>query len=327
MTDQSRELMQRFPIRKTGEQKEAFRAWLQCVLRETGKTPRVEQAGKLIKSHNVVLGDPDTAKVLLTAHYDTCSVLPVPNFITPRSPVWFLLYQLLMGVVMFMAAFLLGFAGARLWERAGVSDGVGMILTLLVVYAILLFIIWWMMGGGKANRHNANDNTSGVVTLLELALAMTPEQRRQVCFVWFDNEEKGLFGSAAFAKAHPRAKKEALVLNFDCVGDGPHIHFFPGKKVKRDRRVMAQLQNCWQPEGDRTVTVVEGFGLYPSDQRAFGGGVGVCALKHSKIFGYYMDRIHTGRDTVLQEENIHLLCRGALALTDQLTEKETTHAE
>ena len=327
MTNQSRELMERFPIRKTRKQKETFRTWLCDTLKAAEGTPRVEQAGKLIKSRNVVLGDPDTAKVLLTAHYDTCAVLPVPNFITPRSPVWFVLYQLLIGVAMFMAAFLLASAGVWLWERAGVSDGVGMILAFLMVYAVLIFIIWWMMGGGKANRHNANDNTSGVVTLLELALTMTPEQRRQVCFVWFDNEEKGLFGSAAFARTHPRAKKEALVLNFDCVGDGSYIHFFPSKKVRKDRDAMALLHACWQPEGVRTVTVVEGFGVYPSDQWAFGGGVGVCALKHSKIFGYYMDRIHTGRDTVLEEENIRLLCRGALALTDQLTEKETTHAE
>ena len=37
-------------------------------------------------------------------------------------------------------------------------------------------------------------------------------------------------------------------------------------------------------------------------------GVQTCALP------IYMDRIHTHRDTVLEEENIELLRRGALAL-------------
>jgi hypothetical protein len=34
---------------------------------------------------NIVIGNPDTAKVLYTAHYDTCARLPFPNFITPKN--------------------------------------------------------------------------------------------------------------------------------------------------------------------------------------------------------------------------------------------------
>ena len=60
--------------------------------------------------------------------------------------------------------------------------------------------------------------------------------------------------------------------------------------------------------------MVRGFGFYPSDNALFEKGVGVCALRRRKIVGYYMDRIHTHRDTVLEEENIELLRRGALAL-------------
>ena len=71
---------------------------------------------------------------------------------------------------------------------------------------------------------------------------------------------------------------------------------------------------------------VDGFGFYPSDQAAFRRGVGVCALKKSKLFGWYMDRIHTKRDTVLDEINIDLLRAGTLRLVQAVTTKEETHA-
>ena len=67
----------------------------------------------------------------------------------------------------------------------------------------------------------------------------------------------------------------------------------------------------------KNVTVIKG--IYPSDQKNFKRGVGVCALKHHKIWGYYMDRIHTAKDTVLEEENIAILRDGAVRLVDSLT--------
>ena len=55
-------------------------------------------------------------------------------------------------------------------------------------------------------------------------------------------------------------------------------------------------------------------------------GVGVCALKKSKFFGWYMDRIHTKKDTVLDEENIAMLRAGTVRLLQTMNEKEEIHA-
>ena len=66
------------------------------------------------------------------------------------------------------------------------------------------------------------------------------------------------------------------------------------------------------------MEVVRLFGFYPSDQRCFVRGAGVCALKKSRWFGYYMDKIHTRRDCAFDEENIALLCAGAIRLAEQI---------
>lgn len=311
MTEASKTILEKFQIRKSGKQKEAFRAWLCDQLTHAGHSPRVEEKTNLVKCRNVVVGDPEKAEVLLTAHYDTCAVLPIPNFITPRNLFWFLLYQLIFFVFFFALGTAVEVAVILLFDPPRW-------VAVAVMEFTLFFCIWWVLAG-KANKHTVNDNTSGVLTLVETALTLPPEDRDKVCFVFFDNEEKGLFGSGAFAATHKAAKKGTLVLNFDCVSDGDYIQFFPNKAVKKDGDTMSRLEAAFPSRGEKQVTVVKGFGLYPSDQRAFRRGVGVCALKKSRIFGYYMNRIHTPRDTVLMEENIELLRDGALALVRETT--------
>ena len=257
-------------------------------------------------ARNVVVGDPDKAQVLLTAHYDTQAVLPVPNLITPRNLFFFVLYQALIVLPLFLVV-----AAAEGLIFAFVPKSAAWCLAPLSCIAICAFFMWWVIDG-KANRHTANDNTSGVLTLLETALALPPEHRNRVCFVFFDNEEKGMLGSAAFTKRHKGVKKSTPAVNFDCVGDGDSIQFFPRRKLKKDPDALERIEAAFLPGCGKDVQVVRGFGFYPSDNANFKKGAGVCALKHRPIVGYYMDRIHTSRDTVLDEANIALLRDGAL---------------
>ena len=199
MTDFSREVRETFEVRKSKKEKEAFRARLVQVLEQHGYQVQVEKHKTLWKSHNVVAGDPETAKLLLTAHYDTCAVLPFPNFITPRNLFWYLVYQLVITFAFFAVVFAVTFGvtfGLMVLTDGAVGPGFGS----LAGYSVLLFGLWWMFDG-KANRHTANDNTSGVVTLLEIALSVPEELRNGVCFVWFDNEERGLLAPNPLPRA------------------------------------------------------------------------------------------------------------------------------
>ena len=308
MTEQSNKILDEMQVRKSRRQKAEFRAWLCGELEAAGYSPKVE---KSFAAQNVVVGDPEKAGVLFTAHYDTQAVLPIPNFITPRNLLFYLLYQLLIVLPLFLVVavvevVLIVFAPA--WW-----------LMPLASIVICGFFMWWIIDG-PANRHTANDNTSGVLTLVETALALPPEHRERVCFVFFDNEEKGMFGSAAFAKKHKQVKKNTPVINFDCVGDGDSIQFFPKGKLKKDGAAMDRMEAAFLPSGGKEVQMVRGFGFYPSDNANFKKGAGVCALKHRPVIGYYMDRIHTSKDTVLDQANIALLRDGALRYTAGLKE-------
>ena len=96
----------------------------------------------------------------------------------------------------------------------------------------VFFCLLMLMLLGPANRNNANDNTSGVAAVMEIMARLPEEERSKAAFILFDNEEKGLLGSAGYAAQHKGVKEKGLIINLDCVGDGENILFFANKKTR-----------------------------------------------------------------------------------------------
>ena len=285
-----------YPVRKTKSQKQLFRRDVTNYLQSLGYSVKEEKGS--FGCVNVVAGDPEKAKFLVTAHYDTCAGMPFPNLITPCNFLPFALYQGFLLLIMFAFMGLGGVVAYLLTQNE--------LVTFWIAYGCLwLFLILMMFG--PANPSNANDNTSGVVTVLEMAKSIPAEVRDKVCFVLFDLEEAGLIGSASYRKTHKKASEHQIVLNLDCVGDGDDLVFFPTGKLKKDPERSALLENIAGTVGEKTITVhKKGFSYYPSDQANFPYGVGIAALRKSKL-GLYLGRIHTKRDTILDENNVMLL--------------------
>ena len=147
-----------YPVRKNKRQKAAFRDDVQSYIQSLGYICTTEKGS--MGSRNVVIGDPKAAKYLVTAHYDTPPRLPFPNFITPLNFGIYLLYQLVIVALLLICSIAPGVIVAILVGNSEIGSGVSMIL-----YWTLLIL----MMAGPANKHNANDNTSGVVTILETA--------------------------------------------------------------------------------------------------------------------------------------------------------------
>lgn len=299
MLNMPMDILHQFPVRKTKKQKEDFRNAVQQYGESLGYECNVER--KCLSCQNVLFGDPERAKYLVTAHYDTCAKMLLPNFITPCNMVLYFLYQLGLIFLLIIVSVASGVAVGFLFGN-GTVKWIG-----LAIYWILLFL----MILGPANKNNANDNSSGVVTLLEIMRTMPENHRNKVCFVLFDLEELGMVGSSFYRSRHRKASNQQIVLNLDCVGDGDHILMFPTKKLKKDRKKLTSLYKACGYFGKKSILVHEkGFAIYPSDQMMFPYGVGICALKKSKV-GLYVDKIHTSRDTILEETNVNLL-RAAL---------------
>lgn len=300
MIETPMDVLNTFPVRKTKSQKQAFRDAVQAYAASIGYDSRVEQGS--LGSRNLVIGNTEQADYLVTAHYDTCARLPIPNYITPCNLWLFLLWQVVLTLLILVVCVLLGL-GVGLLTGSGTIGAWSGYLMVWVVLALMLI--------GPANPSNANDNTSGVVTLLEIAKSMPENQRKKVAFVLFDLEEAGLIGSASYRKAHKAQTDRQMVLNLDCVGDGDYLTLFPTKKLRQDKKRLTSLYKACGYFGKKSILVHEkGFAFYPSDQANFPCGVGICALrKGGKTL--YLGRIHTKKDTILDRTNVNLL-RAAL---------------
>lgn len=290
------DVLKEFPVRKSAKQKQAFRAAVQRELETLGYSCRVEKGS--FGSRNLVAGDSENAKYLITAHYDTCAWMPIPNFITPCSLLFFLISQLILAAILILLPLPLG---AAVWYFTHSWD-MAFTAWYLSFWLFLLLILF-----GPANPHCANDNTSGVVTVLDIAKSLPEDQRSRVCFVLFDLEEAGLIGSTSYRKTHKQAIQNQLVLNFDCVGDGDNILLIPSKKLRKNSDNLNILNYCAGQYGAKQISVrTRGFSFYPSDQAGFPFGVGICALR-KKLGVLYLGRIHTRRDTILEQTNVNLL--------------------
>ena len=227
----------------------------------------------------------------------------LPNMVTPCNLLIFSLYQILVVLLLFVPSVAVGVLLGFLTK-----DGSFAGMAAMVVYWILLL----GMLIGPANPSNANDNTSGVIAVLEIIRTLPENQRHKVCFVLFDLEEAGLLGSADYRKKHKKATDTQIVLNMDCVGDGDHLKIFPNRKLRKDKKKLTSLYKACGYFGKKSLLVHEkGPFVYPSDQANFPYGAAIAALNKRKGIGYYYSRIHTPKDTVLDETNINIL-RAAL---------------
>jgi len=315
MTETTREIFEKYQVRKTKMQKNAFIEYVKQVAERYGYDFKIEKGS--FGARNIVIGDADNAKILYTAHYDTCARLPFPNFITPKNFLIYLLYQFLIVGIFFIIAFLIGFISGMAISfipmTAGLYDALYKIICFLPT--IVCYVCIYLLLAGPANKHTANDNTSGVTTLLDIMRELPEEQKSKVAFVFFDLEEMGILGASSFASKHKNIKKNSFVINFDCVSDGKTILFALKKTTKKYAEL---LEKAFVSNDDITVDI-SSKAFYPSDNAAFQGGIGVAALKKSKFFGtLYMDRIHTNKDVIYREENIQFLTNGAIKLAQML---------
>ena len=295
-----------FPVRSSESQKEAFREY---VLREAGKLgffASVEMQGCMKPSEqrrNIVVGSPENARVVFTAHYDTPRRALLPNMLFPLNPV--LKYLSVFLPIFAMLAVAIGAAfGVR--ALTGLNGLPGRLLTILV-YAVVYFGLFMLLFRGPANRHNRNDNTSGTAAVLALMEKLSGAPG--VAFILFDDEEKGKKGSKAYAQYRPEVKSGQLVVNMDCVGNGSHFIVSVPDAARNDPRFMA-LSSALENIGAKIYS--SGKANMNSDQKSFDKGVGICACSYKKGLGFYTSRIHTGKDTVASPENIEKLA-GALA--------------
>ena len=216
------EIDTQFPIRKTTAQKRAFEKWVMAKMREMGYRPYVDGMNRKdkLRHRNIVAGDPQNAELLISAHYDTAATIGIPDLRIPRN---FPVYILSQGAVllgMLLISLLIGTA-------VGLATKSGDLLILTFFFAYLALMLLMMFGA--ANKHNVNDNTSGIAALLETMQRLSPEAREKTAFILFDHQETGSRGAKSYGAQHVEVQTMKLLVDLNCVGMATRLSSAPRK--------------------------------------------------------------------------------------------------
>lgn len=291
---------QNFPMRKTAEEKERFREYVITTLDKKGIEAKIERT-KDGKNDNIIVGDPTTAKAVFTAHYDTPARSLFPNIMIPKNKALFYSYQfvpiIFLLVVSFAFAYLMGYV---------VFDDYSVFyISFLIAYYGIFFGIMRVF----KNKHNFNDNTSGVSTVLSIIDNLTPNELKEVAFILFDNEEKGKKGSKAYFNDHKEQMSDKFLVNYDCVANGNNVIFI----AQEDAIGSAEYKML-----EESFSVNNKFNLEflthkqaqsNSDHKNFPKGVACVVCKKLKNGLLYTPYIHTNKDVVADNGNIEFLAK------------------
>ena len=296
------------PARRKASEKEKFRLWLMGTLRELGYDPKLQRRESALRlggdAVNVVVGDPQKAKLIVVAHYDTGVRALLPPLYLPTRPVTAFLYLALTRVRALLGSFV-------------VCMGVGFALHMpqlpLPLFLLLMVASLLYLRFGPSETRNLNDNTSGVAALLETAAALTPGCRDKAAFAFLDGGFGGLSGAKGFRAKYPSAK-EKTVINLNCVAEGGELLILPNKYSRWDGEVLDAILDSFE-NGEHTTTFLKTDGLiyYPSDNRAFRHSFAVCACETLRGFGRLIRPL---RAKTIDPEKLELLKKGLCKLIE-----------
>lgn len=233
---------------------------------------------------NIIIGNLHTAKNVICAHYDT----------PPKMIGIFITNQLFFNILVAIISILL------------------IIINPIIGLSFLLLFELYLLGflGGN-NKHNYNDNSSGVLGILYLLEELkNTDKLKDYVFVLFDNEEKGLLGSVLFSKMYRNTLRTKNIINLDCIGLGDNINIY-----SYNDELSLKIMNSINLRDKYKINKLKPSILKASDHQALKNfkSIMICTeIKKRKKF--IMKNIHTSKDKELDLENIEVITEGILNL-------------
>lgn len=298
-----------YPVRCKPKEKEVFRLYLMGALRELGYTPTLQSREPLLqiggRITNVVVGDPETAKLVFIARYDTPRRSLLPPLIMPTRPLTALLYMALSPALALVGSFVAAFA-LTFTVRAPQAT--------LPLFLVLLFAVLLYLRFAPTETRTLNDNTSGVAALLETAAALTPRYRGEVAFAFLDGGFGDLSGAKALRKKYP-ATREKTVVNVNCVAEGKELLILPSRYSRWDGEALDAVLDSFENGKHTTVFLkTDGLTYYPSDNRAFRHAFAICSCDDVNGFGRLIRPLHA---RAIDEEHLTILKNGLHRLAER----------
>lgn len=294
-----------YMIRRSNEQKEKFRKYIQSEFKTMGYNLIVDD--KTSSNKNLVT-DNKNFKMVVMAHYDTpnkTNLLDLIN-IARRLNIFGRVFpklnralnRITLATVIGLTAYIIkkNFNESILYTYISVL----MMILLIGVIQVLFF----------QNKNNFNDNTSGILALLLLAYKLkNTKLKEDILFLFLDNEEKGCKGSKEIYKSGKYNFKNKPVINLDCIGSGDTLIISYNKKSDLVDKFISDLK--YKLEIDFLNIGIKSLSLkkfMKSDYINFKESNAISLGIYKKYpFNYILSNIHTNRDINIDFGYIELI--------------------
>ena len=308
MTDYAALLAERFPVRKTAAQRQAFREWLTAELKSLGYKPREEVNGHF-KAHNILVGDPEKTAVLFVAHTDTPARWLLPDWWFPRNYFLWGLWQLVHILLLLIPALIVYLA---VWQISGQNAQLGL-WGLVVTYVALLLLSQY----GPANPVNRGEDAD-LAAMLTLMASLPEEDRPKAAFLFTDRGAVGGMGAKAWAKAHPVPAYTRLTLAFARIGAGETL-LLAATKLAVKSTGFGALAGAFERDGERKLVRCATAGCtVRGERRACRCGTSLTACRPSSLLGLWCRGGHTPADREADAANIACVSRCCAAFLHSL---------
>lgn len=268
--------------------KEMFLEIIGQKLKEFGLDFELKQFGKVIKSINLETKN-DNPDYVFIAHYDTGTILPF----------WFNWLMRIFGInrqliIMFSIGISVTLLSGLFSRYVPFIDSIVAITLGLSMLSIFI-----------PNKKNLDDNTSGVITLLQIASKLKGNSELNAKLIFVDNEEIGLIGSSAhykYLKKNNKIGNHCKVFSIDCIGGSGDIPLIirNGESTYLDllkEDLMNEFGTC------ETIKME----MPASDNYSFKalGALNLSFVSKSTLKGgYYIKNIHSSKDDQINMDRI-----------------------
>ena len=286
-----------YQSRFTGQEKRAFRDYIQKKAHDMNLKTSIFPERRRYK--NIIVGELKSAKYIICAHYDTTPRLPM---IIERN------YAYCHVLLEILSLVLGGLVGASIMIFAKSVFYLGFIPIILGLYGFLRIsgLIPW------TRKFSYNDNTSGILTLLNL-MSDYKTFKNEVAYVFLDGKEKGLKGSKILCKMMIdqrmiTSKEDKKFFFIDSVGIGRDFAI----SWYRETRFVWQLKEVFERHTKKgySITLKEDSKTDVNDYLSFkryDHASITCYNKVKEYGGYGKSQIKPKRDDSINEANIEFL--------------------
>lgn len=223
------------------KQKERFLNVIANEFNQLGYDVRILKGDEKSKTapSDLVVGDLANASTIYTAYYDTPAKLfwgnvdyyPLNGTRSMKTSLWPTYLPIFGSLLLFAVLFIVLFNN-QTW--GGKYHAV-----LLFVVVIIGLFVSSAISRGVANATNLTRNTSGVLTVLEVARKLPEDKRKKVAFLLYDKGTSDHSGMKMISLALSNKVQNHQFIFVDCVATGTHLGIGYKDSNEREARALA----------------------------------------------------------------------------------------